>query len=269
MGVRKGYKQAPEHIARRILSSRKTVAGWSDEQKTAFRESLQRRTLNNAGTGNPNWRGGRPGACTGCGTGLWIKPSRAVGARHFCSRLCTNQYFKTLTGPLSSRWSGGEAERKCEQCGGSFKVKRADVRRSRTGFCSRGCAGLARRRTAERKVMARLHAVITSQIWGALMEQKAGRKWEALVGFTVLDLKSHIESRWLHGMTWSNWGQSSREHSDRWQIDHIIPKAAFNFKTAEDPQFLECWSLNNLQALWWRDNQVKAARLDYQPSITV
>jgi hypothetical protein len=53
-------------------------------------------------------------------------------------------------------------------------------------------------------------------------------------------------------MSWGNYGQ--------WEIDHIRPRSSFSFQTAEDPQFMECWELSNLQPLWMSANRSKHAK---------
>lgn len=90
---------------------------------------------------------------------------------------------------------------------------------------------------------------------------KAGRHWETLVGYTVDQLKIHIEKQFLPGMTWANYGQ--------WHIDHRIPIAAFNFEIPEDVDFKRCWELRNLRPLWALDNLKKLDKIDkpFQPSL--
>lgn len=78
---------------------------------------------------------------------------------------------------------------------------------------------------------------------------KNGRIWESFVNFTLEELTAHLEGLFQDRMTWKNHG--------KWQIDHIKPISLFNFENVNDPEFKECWSLNNLQPLWARDNQSK------------
>lgn len=89
----------------------------------------------------------------------------------------------------------------------------------------------------------------------ALKGRKAGRSWERLVGYSLADLVAHLERQFLPGMTWENVG--------RWHIDHIVPKVAFRYETAEDPEFRACWALTNLRPLWARDNHSKHARVTH------
>ncbi len=78
-------------------------------------------------------------------------------------------------------------------------------------------------------------------IRAALKGKKAGRSWEKLVGYTTNDLIRHLEKQFEFWMNWQNYGL--------WQIDHIKPKSLFKYDTAENKEFLKCWSLENLQPL--------------------
>jgi hypothetical protein len=90
---------------------------------------------------------------------------------------------------------------------------------------------------------------------------KGGRHWENLLGFTVDELKRHIEKNFCQGMSWDNFGE--------WHIDHKIPISAFNFETPEHVDFLRCWSLDNLQPMWAKDNIAKSNKLTehFQPNL--
>jgi len=98
-------------------------------------------------------------------------------------------------------------------------------------------------------------------IWDSLRGNKNGRHWEDLVGYTLNDLKKHLEKQFKKGMTWSNQGM--------WHIDHIIPISAHNFTKPEHTDFKKCWALKNLQPLWAHDNHVKHNKLTkhFQPSL--
>lgn len=92
---------------------------------------------------------------------------------------------------------------------------------------------------------------------------KNNKKWESLVGYTVDDLKKHLENKFKDGMTWENYG--------KWHIDHIIPLSAFNFQTPLDTDFKKAWALKNLQPLWAVENIKKGASLEapHQPSLLI
>jgi hypothetical protein len=91
---------------------------------------------------------------------------------------------------------------------------------------------------------------------------KNGRKWEDLVGYSISDLRSHLESQFSPEMKWEN-------HGVYWEIDHIIPVSAFNFDTPEHVDFKRCWSLGNLRPLEKMENRRKGGRVSvpFQPSL--
>lgn len=97
-----------------------------------------------------------------------------------------------------------------------------------------------------------VHARMASAVYQAIRGRKSGRKWEALVGYSVDDLMAHLERQFSPGMSWENMGE--------WHIDHITPKAAFIYKSDDDPEFRACWALANLRPLWKGDNQKKHAK---------
>jgi hypothetical protein len=70
-------------------------------------------------------------------------------------------------------------------------------------------------------------------------DSKRKRGWESLVGYTVSDLKIHLERQFQPWMTWANYG--------KWHIDHIVPQVSFKYTTTESPEFRACWSLTNLR----------------------
>jgi len=88
----------------------------------------------------------------------------------------------------------------------------------------------------------RLDHSISESIRQSLNNNKAGRKWETLVGYTLEDLIKHLENLFDDKMNWDNYGSY-------WWIDHIKPKSLFKYETPEDPEFKECWALENLQPL--------------------
>jgi hypothetical protein len=108
-----------------------------------------------------------------------------------------------------------------------------------------------------------LNCRISAGIRQSLKGSKNGQKWESLVGYTLNDLKKHIESKFKSGMSWNNMGQ--------WHIDHIIPKSAFNYSDSSHIDFKKCWSLKNLQPMWAKDNLKKHNKLEkhFQPSLAI
>ena len=100
-------------------------------------------------------------------------------------------------------------------------------------------------------------------MYTSLRQVKNGRKWQELTGYSLDDLRRHIEKQFKKGMTWE------RFLAGEIHIDHKIPVSAFNFDSPDHIDFKRCWALKNLQPMWANDNQVKHAKLEkhFQPSL--
>lgn len=94
------------------------------------------------------------------------------------------------------------------------------------------------------RIATRLHAVLN----GA----RGGKRTEALVGWTIAELRTHLERQFLRGMSWENMGE--------WHIDHIVPLASFTITGPDDPELRRAWALTNLRPLWAADNIAKHAK---------
>jgi len=81
-------------------------------------------------------------------------------------------------------------------------------------------------------------------------------KTSDLVGCTYLELKLHLESLFLPGMTWENYGYRG------WHIDHIMPLKSFDLS---DPnQLAKACHYTNLQPLWGVENMKKGSRVAHE-----
>ena len=94
----------------------------------------------------------------------------------------------------------------------------------------------------------RLNRNITCSMHAALKKNKSNYFWEDLVGYTIEELKEHLEEQFEEWMSWDNWGRIDEDYRT-WQIDHIKPKNSFDFDSPEDKEFKECWALENLRPL--------------------
>ncbi len=106
---------------------------------------------------------------------------------------------------------------------------------------------------------------ISNLIRISLKRNKSGYHWETLVGYTLEDLKKHLENQFKDGMNWEKF-MKGEVH-----IDHIIPVSAFNFSKPEHIDFKRCWALNNLQPMWAKENMEKQDKLNesFQPSLAL
>jgi hypothetical protein len=75
------------------------------------------------------------------------------------------------------------------------------------------------------------------------------------LGCSVAEVLAHLESKFVNGMNWNNYG--------KWHIDHIKPLSSFDL-TDPNQLALAC-NYKNLQPLWAADNIRKSAKLDYCP----
>lgn len=96
--------------------------------------------------------------------------------------------------------------------------------------------------------------LVASAVWSALRKGAPGKKLEKLVGYTMHELRSHLESQFLPGMTWDAHGRQG------WHIDHILPKRCFDLTTVEGAR--DYWRLSNLRPLWAKDNIAKGEKID-------
>jgi hypothetical protein len=110
-------------------------------------------------------------------------------------------------------------------------------------------------------IKGKLNASIATSMGRSLHGTKSGQQWEKLTGYTLEQLKTHLEKQFKDGMTWENYG--------KWHIDHRIPIKAFTFEKPEDVSFQLCWSLKNLQPLWASENFKKGARLTKEDEIRI
>lgn len=104
----------------------------------------------------------------------------------------------------------------------------------------------ARRRLAspEGKLANRLRARINE----CLRKGRHSRGFVRVTGYTIAELKVHLERQFTRGMGWHNMGD--------WHIDHIVPLAAFRPGEAA-----RAWALTNLRPLWASENMAKNAKV--------
>ena len=74
-----------------------------------------------------------------------------------------------------------------------------------------------------------------------------------ILQYTPEDLISHLESQFKDTMSWDNYGE--------WHVDHILPITYFNIVEMGDDEFMKCWSLDNLQPMWGKENIRKSNKI--------
>jgi hypothetical protein len=83
----------------------------------------------------------------------------------------------------------------------------------------------------------------------ALNRKGESRKVEEMLGYTITDLRFHLEKQFTKKMTWELFTKGEIH------IDHILPKASFDL--SDDGEWKACWALPNLRPLWAYDNLAK------------
>tara|TARA_R110001592_G_C12947866_1_gene731056 strand:+ start:117 stop:884 length:768 start_codon:yes stop_codon:yes gene_type:complete len=97
----------------------------------------------------------------------------------------------------------------------------------------------------------KLLANLRSRIWKILKGANKSKRTMELIGCTLDELWTHLESKFTEGMT--------RQNHGKWHIDHIMPCVSFDLTNPE--QQAKCFHYTNLQPLWAFDNISKGAKI--------
>lgn len=120
-----------------------------------------------------------------------------------------------------------------------------------------------KRRNIKRKerfdsdILYKLQHNLRSRMHGALKckNNKKFLKSFQLIGCSAEELKKHLESKFLDGMNWGNYGFGD----DKWHIDHIIPCDSFDLSKESEQK--KCFHWTNLQPLWQPLNLSKSNKI--------
>ena len=78
--------------------------------------------------------------------------------------------------------------------------------------------------------------------------------------YTPKQLREHIEKQFELWMNWDNYGKLNNEKRT-WNIDHIIPQSFLPYDSMDHPNFLKCWSLENLRPMDSKENTKKGNKV--------
>lgn len=123
----------------------------------------------------------------------------------------------------------------------AFHRKNPDYRKNYKKALLRTPRGLI-----EARLRSRVHQALTGH-------RKTASTFE-LLGCSLDQLKSHLESLFVLGMTWQNRGE--------WHIDHIRPISSFDLIVPEQQRC--CFHYTNLQPLWKADNLRKSDKYQHE-----
>jgi hypothetical protein len=99
----------------------------------------------------------------------------------------------------------------------------------------------------------KLKALLRVRIAKAVRGTGKAERTSELIGCSIRFLKIYLESKFLPGMTWENYGYRG------WHVDHILPCASFDLTDPE--QRRTCFNWRNLQPLWGVENIKKGCRV--------
>lgn len=86
------------------------------------------------------------------------------------------------------------------------------------------------------------------------MKSKNKNHYRQDIGCTVQELANHLESQFVDGMNWSNYGSGENgDHRDSWHVDHIVPLSKFEGKYPNH--------YSNLQPMWGLENIKKGSSI--------
>ena len=102
----------------------------------------------------------------------------------------------------------------------------------------------------------KLRCIVFTAISRSLKTDK-DKEITKLLGYTIKELKEHLEKQFEQWMTWDNLGTTSAKPKQTWQIDHIRPVNTFNITGTDCDDFKKCWALDNLRPL---DSYINVSR---------
>jgi hypothetical protein len=146
-------------------------------------------------------------------------------------------------------------------CGTCKIIRGADLRNGKISSC--GCTtkkrthGLSNNRKEYAKYLMsnpirKLRTRISNSVAKSLKRKGTNKSNKSILDYlpySIHELKCHLERLWEPWMSWSNYGGVSNDPNKSWWIDHIIPHSFFNYTSLSDPEFIKCWSLENIRPL--------------------
>lgn len=163
-------------------------------------------------------------------------------------KVCTNENKRNLWEKnklLNSTKRSERRKNKLEQYRQAERIRRKSYRENNREIVNekyRNYMKQYRSKNPHFRMQKRISWIIKSSINSKISTHTIFSK----LGYTIQDLIKHLESKFLDGMSWDNYGE--------WHIDHIIPQSWLPFTDIEDENLLKCWCLTNLQPLWAKDN---------------
>ena len=100
----------------------------------------------------------------------------------------------------------------------------------------------------------RIRTLIRNQI-KRYCQRKKQTKTEEYLGCSANEFRAHIESLFIDGMSWDNYGNGVR----KWNIDHIMPVSRFDISDIEQAKTV--FNYKNCRPMWSIDNFKKGSKM--------
>jgi len=206
---------------------------------------------------DPKCSGGKRGTCKDCRLVKWVPKENEI----LTCFTCEDEKLYTLFS-----LHGKQKPYQCKSCTNklgrekrSSNIEECKKKERDTYQLHKDVINAARRKNLQKRrdedSQYRMKMALHVRLYDAVKRQKGVKssKTLELLGCSVNDLKTHLESQFTECMTWENYGE--------WHIDHIRPCASFNLEDPEEQK--KCFHWTNLQPLWAKDNLAKSDRLDW------
>lgn len=119
-----------------------------------------------------------------------------------------------------------------------------------------------RRNNAKRRTQPKYKLInsLRSGVYCALKFNKKYKKTIDLLGCSIDEFKTYLESKFIDGMTWDNYGKL-------WHIDHIVPVSSFDFSNYNDQ--MVCFHYTNMRPLLAEENMRKRDKILEPTQMTI
>lgn len=185
--------------------------------------------------------------------------SRKDGFSYIC-KLCRNHQFKKYRQENKekindkSKKYNQENKEKVKACKEKYRLANKDKLSKKNKLykiLNREKINQRRKQSRSCNVQQRIKNSLRARLWSAVKGVNKSNGTMQLVGCDISILIKYMESLFLEGMSWDNYG--------KWHIDHIRPCSSFDLSDTEQQKI--CFNYKNLQPLWAEDNLRKGAKV--------
>jgi hypothetical protein len=184
------------------------------------------------------------------------KSTKARDGLHWWCKECLKQYRienASRIAAANKNPSYADTRKKCRDSWRSRNPHKVKAQ-SRSDYVRRKPARRIRdRQRYVEDVQFKLRKLLRERLRKAAKHGRAGSA-VALLGCSIDELKVHLESQFVDGMSWSNWSR------DGWHIDHVKPLSSFDLTNMT--QLKEAMNYSNLAPLWAPDNLAKGSSIE-------